>query len=65
MPAPRSAARHCDRITAIIDYELGDLDDDDTIQLFQDLANDGTLYGLQGHYQRTAQALADAGLINL
>lgn len=65
MPAPRSAARHCDLITSIIDYELGDLDDDETVELFQQLADDGTLYGLQGHYQRTAQALADAGLITL
>ena len=48
----------------IIDYECGNLDEDEVIELFQDLVDDETIYHLQGNYQRTANALIAAGLID-
>ena len=50
-------------IDQIIAYESGELNDDDTIALFQDLVKTGLARSLQGHYGRAAQALIDAGLI--
>lgn len=47
----------------IIAYEHGDLDDTDTIALFQSFVDDGTAWKLQGSYGRTARALIDAGLV--
>ena len=52
-----------DQIDAIIAYEQGDLNEEDTIRLFQDLVNTGLAWRLQGHYGRTATALIHAGLI--
>ena len=49
------------QIDQIIAYEQGDLDDDDTIALFQALIDSGLVWALQGHYGRTAGALIDAG----
>ncbi len=49
-----------DRITA---YEAGDLDEDQTIKLFQDLVDSGLAWQLQGHYGRTAHALINNGLV--
>ena len=49
-----------ERLTA---YEQGDLDDQQTIQLFQELVDSGLIMKLQGHYQRFAAQLLEAGLI--
>ena len=49
-------------IDAIIDYENGDLAEDEIIELFQELIDTGQAWTLQGHYGRTAQALIHAGL---
>jgi len=49
-------------ITKLIAFESGDLDDDATVDLFQDLINSGLAYQLQGFYGRTAEALIEAGL---
>lgn len=49
----------------IIAYELGDLDGAEALQLFSDLVKTGMVWGLQGHYGRTAQYLMDNGYINI
>lgn len=50
-----------DRVSNIIDYECGEMSDEDTVTFFQQLIDDGTAWALQGHYGRTASALIDAG----
>lgn len=44
-------------------YEDGQLDEEETLVLFQDLVDSGMIQELQGSHQRTAQAYIDAGLI--
>jgi len=48
----------------IFEYEEGDLDEDQVIELFQELLDTGVINSLQGHYQRTAARLIEAGLIS-
>jgi hypothetical protein len=48
-------------IDKIIAYENGDLDETETIELFQGLIDSGTAWSLQGSYGRTAMALIEAG----
>ena len=48
-------------IDKIMAYENGELNDEDTIRLFQDLIDSGLAWSLQGHYGRTAHALIEAG----
>lgn len=52
-------------VDLIISYENGELSRDDTIDFFQKLLDSGTIYSLQGTYQRTAQSMLDEGLISL
>lgn len=49
-------------VNNIIAYEDGTLSEEDTIKMFQEMIDDGSVWGLQGHYGRTAMALIDAGL---
>lgn len=47
----------------IIAYEQGELDEEATIGLFQQLVDSGMAWQLQGSYGRTAVALIEAGLV--
>jgi hypothetical protein len=51
------------QVDKIIAYECGELDDEETIALFQELLDSGLVWQLQGSYGRTANALLEAGLI--
>lgn len=52
-------------IDQIIAYEQGELNDDQTIALFQSLIDSGLVWSLQGHYGRTAKQLILAGYCHL
>ena len=52
------------QIDLIIQYESGELDDQQVVFLFADLIRTGQAWMLQGHYARTAQRLIDAGWID-
>ncbi|MGW7434699.1 DUF7417 domain-containing protein [Streptomyces sp. NPDC054849] len=47
----------------LISFELGELDDDETLDLFATLIRSGMVWTLQGYYGRTAERLIAAGLI--
>jgi hypothetical protein len=49
----------------MIAYEQGELSQEDTIQLFQELCDTGMIIDLQGHYGRFAFQLMEAGLISV
>ena len=49
----------------IVLYEQGELNQEQTIQLFQELVDSGLITKLQGHYGRLAVQLWEAGLITL
>ena len=52
-----------DQVSQIMAYEAGELDEEQTVELFQALVNSGLAWQLQGHYGRTAAALIKAGVI--
>lgn len=51
-------------INAIIQYESGEFNEQETIEFFAELVCFGYIHSLQGHYQRTARALIDGGYIS-
>ena len=51
-----------DLVDFIIEYETGNLNEDQIIEGFQYLINTRTINNLQGSYQRMAQRLIDGGL---
>lgn len=50
-----------DQLDKMIAWEQGDLNDEDTIALFQEMIDTGLAWQLQGCYGRQAAALIDAG----
>jgi len=54
-----------DLISRIIAYEEGGLDEQDELDLFAELVGTGTIYSLQGCYQRQARDMISAGLIDV
>jgi len=46
----------------IIDYEAGEMEEDEMVNFFQELIDNGMAWTLQGHYGRIAAALIDAGM---
>ena len=54
-----------DLVSLIMEYEDGQLNDEETINLFQRLYDDGMIRSLQGSYQRMFRSLRIAGLIKL
>lgn len=49
-------------VDKIIDYESGNMSDDQIVEMFQELIDSGEAWELQGYYGRTAKALIDGGL---
>jgi len=49
----------------MMSYENGELDTEQTVELFQNLIDSGLIFNLQGHYMRVAKDLVDAGLVDL
>ena len=54
-----------DRVDFIMAFEDGSLSDEQIIEGFQKMIDDGSVWGLQGMYGRTAQKLIDLGLCTL
>lgn len=53
-----------DFLDQMMDYEAGELNDKETLQMFATLTKEGMQHGLQGHYGRTIFALIQNGWID-
>jgi hypothetical protein len=53
-----------DYIDSIIDYEQGDMTEQEMVYFFAELIKSGIVWELQGHYGRTASALIREGWID-
>lgn len=49
-------------VEELMEFENGEMDQDEAVNMFQRLINSGLAWQLQGYYGRTAKALIDAGL---
>ncbi len=50
-------------VDKIIAYESGEMEDEDIINFFQELVDNGMAWTLQGHYGRAAMSLLEGGYI--
>jgi hypothetical protein len=50
-------------VEKIMRYEQGEMSEDEVLELFQQLINDGSVWLLQGHYGRMAHSLIEAGMV--
>lgn len=50
-------------VSKIMAYEAGEMTQEEVVEFFQELLDDGSLYCLQGSYHRMAACLLDGGLI--
>jgi hypothetical protein len=48
-------------IDKIMDYEMGNLTDDEIVELFQEMIDSGLVWQLQGSYARMAMSLIEEG----
>jgi len=53
-----------DLLSRMIEFEEGSLDMEGTVELFQELVNNGMAWTLQGFYGRTAAELLRLGMIS-
>ncbi|ANT41071.1 hypothetical protein BI024_gp67 [Streptomyces phage Nanodon] len=51
-------------VVEMIDYESGNLTDEETLDFFGTLIKSGMVWSLQGHYGRTASSLIEQGWIS-
>jgi hypothetical protein len=52
-----------DLVGQIMEYEMGTLSDQGTVELFSELVKTGMAWNLQGAYGRAAKALIEADII--
>lgn len=52
------------QLDMMMDWECGELDEEETIILFQGLIDSGLAWKLQGCYGRAAEAMIEAGYCN-
>jgi hypothetical protein len=53
-----------DFLDQIIEYESGELNDKEIIEMFSEMIQDGTVWQLQGSYGRTASAFIESGWLD-
>lgn len=53
-----------DLISKLIKFEEGQMEEQETLDFFQDLINTGMAWRLQGYYGRMAAHLIDQGLLS-
>jgi len=52
-------------LRTMIDYENGELSEEEVVEFFQGLVDTGLAWILQGHYGRTAQSLIEGGHVSV
>jgi hypothetical protein len=53
-----------DLIDQMMEYECGELSDQDTLNMYSEIIKNNMQYSLQGHYGRTASALIQDGWLD-
>ena len=51
-------------VDKIMDYESGEMNEDEMIKMFAEMIKNGIVWKLQGNYGRTAKALIENGIIS-